>query len=374
MKALFRILTVILTVASLLPAADLQGNVSGTLKRAQSPYVAKGDLIVPADAQLIIEPGVVLLFDTTMVFRVEGTLKAVGSATRPIVFKSVRKNAKGAAWEGIRLTNLSSNATQLKFCRIENARRGISLFSVSPTISHCDVLNSAEDGILCDVSAAILRNNRIAGNGQNGIHAIAFKGLIADNEISTNGADGIYLEKSHCTVRNNTIRKNKDDGLFCLNSDGTVKNNLFVQNGDDGILLGNSSPVIFNNVISRCDFGLFGYKKSKPSVVNCTIAGNKYGLYARDTTQFQVENSILWNNEQTAFADSVSHISVRYSDVEGGFAGKGNFSRDPQFSDENFTQLSPQTPCNKGANPVPVYKQSGFPVGVVGARLKQQGK
>ncbi len=373
MKGLFSFLVVIFAIASL-SAADLQGNVSGTLKRAQSPYTVKGDLIVPAETQLTIEPGVVLLFDTTMVFRVEGTLKAVGSAARPIIFKSVRKNAKGAAWEGIRLTNRSSNETQLKFCRIENARRGISLFSVSPTISHCEIINSAEDGILCDVSFAVLKNNRIAGNGQNGIHAIAFKGSIVQNDISNNGADGIYLEKSHCAVLNNTIRKNKDDGLFCLNSSGEIKNNYFLQNGDDGILLGNSSPVIFNNVISRCDFGLFGYKKSKPVIVNCTIAGNKYGLYARDTTHLQVENSILWNNEQALFADSTSHISVRYSDVEGGLPGTGNFARNPQFSDENFTRLAPQSPCHSGANPTPVYKETGFPAGVVGARIQQTSK
>ncbi len=357
-------------LSTILSATDLQGNVSGELSKTRSPYHIKADVTVPPDARLKIEPGVVLLFDTTKVFRVEGVLIAVGTKAQPIVFKSSQKAPKGAAWEGIQFTNRSKNESQLQFCRIENARRGVSLFSVSPLIANCEILSSAEDGILCEVSYAKIQKNHIAKNGGNGIHARAFKGIISENDIAENELDGIYLERSDCQISANTLQKNKDDGLFCLNSVVKIKNNRFLQNGDDGILLGNSSTLIFNNVISRCDFGVFAYKNSRPLIVNCTLAGNKYGLYARDNSQMRVESSILWDNEEPVFVDSTSQVTIRYSDVEGGYQGKGNFDLNPQFTDENYSTLSPKTPCNKGGNPMPVYSEPVVPASIVGARIK----
>jgi len=370
MKAVLQLLLIFIIVHSA-RSAPLQGALSGTLKRSASPYHVTKDIIVRPGAKLTIEPGVVLLFDSTVVFRVEGQLQAAGSNKQPVVFKAFAKNAQGAAWEGIQLTNRGQDASQLKFCVIEQARRGLSVFSVSPVIADCQIRRCDQQGLLLRVSRARIVNNHITENGAEGVRAEAFKGLIRGNTITRNNKDGIYLEQSPCFVENNIIRANKDDGLFCFKSNAVIRNNRIEQNGDDAILVGQSAPLIFNNTLIRSDFGLFVYKNSLPKVVNCSIAGNKYGLYIRENASAHIDNSILWDNETPAFTDSTSSVTITYSDVENGFPGEGNYSAPPGFTGSDYSAVKAQSPCNGSGNPNPLYSEPpGGLQNKVGARLK----
>ena len=352
-------------------SASLQGTISGTLKRASTPYHVTGDIVIEPGKSLTIEPGVVLLFDSTTVFRVEGNLQAVGKKAQPVLFKPFIKNPHGAAWEGIQFTNRGLDASQLKNCIIERARRGVSVFSVSPSIENCQIRLCDQEGILLRVSRARITNNRITENRTDGIHAVAFKGLIKGNEIDKNNEDGVYLEKSPCTVEGNTIRANKDDGLFCIKSNAVIRNNRIEQNGDDAILIGQCAPVMFNNILVRSDFGLFVYRNSSAKVANCTISGNKYGIYVRDNANARIDNSIVWDNETPVFTDSTSSVKITFSDMEGGFPGEGNYSAHPGFSGTDYSTVKESSPCNSNKNPHPIYKEpdSGMQ-NKTGARLK----
>ncbi len=370
MKAVLKLLLVLL-FTQFSHATSLQGALSGTLSHAGSPYHVTKDIVVEPGSTLTIEAGVVLLFDSTTALRVEGTLRALGSKAQPIVLKPFAKNARGAAWEGIQFTNRGKDDSQLKYCVIEQARRGVSVFSVSPTIENCQIRLCDQEGFLLRVSRARIEGNQITGNRADGIRVISFKGLIRGNQIAQNGADGLYLEKSPCTVEDNTIRANKDDGVFCLQSNAVLKNNRIEQNGDDAVLVGQCAPLLFNNTLVRSDFGLFAYRNSWPKVVNCTMAGNKYGVYIRENASAAIDNSILWDNETTVFTDSTSSVKISYSDVEGGFAGDGNFSVQPGFTGNDYTAVKNDSPCNGNANPAPLYQpaDSGLQ-NKVGARLK----
>lgn len=63
------------------------GNVSGIWTADNSPYVLlEGDIIVPEDECLIIEPGVEVLIDDSLMILVEGCMQAVGAEGDSIRF------------------------------------------------------------------------------------------------------------------------------------------------------------------------------------------------------------------------------------------------------------------------------------------------
>lgn len=361
----------LLFLASAAFSTELKGPVSGNLSLKDSPFHVVGDIVVMPEAQLTIEPGVLLKFDSTVVFRIEGKLLAKGTAGRKIIFSAWKKNPQGAAWEGIQFTNRSSDESLLQYCRIEFARRGVSLFSVSPIITQCEIVNNSEDGIRCQVSRATISENLVKDNGGDGIFAKAMKGRIIGNEIIENAGDGVHLENSPCVVAENELRLNGDDGVFCGQSPALIRDNFIMQNKDDGILVDGASPKIANNVIARHQFGVFAYHDAAPVLANCTIADNIYGLYARSKTSFRMDNSIVWNNETSVFTDSLSAAEITFSNVEGGFAGSGNFSKDPKFVDLQSYQLKPGSPCIGHGNPDSISKYSNMGAQNIGANLKR---
>lgn len=351
-------------------STELKGVVSGSLALEDSPFYVVGDVVVPPDAHLTIEAGVILKFDSTVVFRVEGKLTAKGADGRKIVFTASKKNPQGAAWEGVQFTNRSNDQSSLEYCRIEFARRGVSLFSVSPTITQCEIVNNSEDGIRCQVCQSMISENIIKGNGGDGIFAKAMKGNILNNELSENNGDGVHLENSPCLVAENKLRLNGDDGVFCRQSSAIIRDNFIMQNKDDGVLIEGASPKIMNNVIARHQFGVFGYHDAAPVIANCTIADNIYGLYGRSKTSFRMDNSIVWNNETSVFVDSLSSAEITFSDVEGGYAGSGNFSKDPKFIDAKDYQLKPDSPCLGRSNPDALIIDEKTKSTNIGARFK----
>ena len=84
------------------------GDVSGTWTMDGSPYLIGGDITVPADQTLIIEPGVEVIFESWYKLTVNGTLLAEGTAGSPILFTGTHPTA---GWLGIRLVN-ASNASR----------------------------------------------------------------------------------------------------------------------------------------------------------------------------------------------------------------------------------------------------------------------
>ena len=88
-------------------AGTLQGDVSGnitintTWTITDSPYTLTGEgVTVTAGAILTIEPGVVVLGQTTSQLRVQGRLVTLGTPTQPITFTSTADSDKNQ-WEGL---------------------------------------------------------------------------------------------------------------------------------------------------------------------------------------------------------------------------------------------------------------------------------
>ncbi len=88
---------------------------------------------------------------------------------------------------------------------------------------------------------------------------------------------------------------------------------------------------VLENFIIRDSFlGLF-VVESSPTLRNLTVVRNKYGLEAYADAEPDVVNCIFWYNT----ADDLVGCGARFSCVQRGSEGLGNFSRDPLFADPN---------------------------------------
>ncbi|MBC8415330.1 MAG: right-handed parallel beta-helix repeat-containing protein [Candidatus Cloacimonetes bacterium] len=138
-------------------------------------------------------------------------------------------------------------------------------------------------------------------------------------------------------------------GLYCHNSSPTIKNVILNNNtsygnympSGGGISLSNSNCFIINTLIinntSLCSgAGLYCWNFSEPEIINCTFVNNSSassaGAIMCGALSYPViTNSILWNNNPDEIGGYINHVTVIYSDIEGGWTGEGNIDEDPLF-------------------------------------------
>ncbi len=195
------------------------GRVSGRWAKIQSPFHILGDVSLEAGDQLIIEPGVEVLFwgHHQMEIKRGAQLIASGSAEDTIRFRPVYPD-KG--WGGIHIFN-SGEDDVLSFCSIAGGKSdswggAIWIANSSPLIRNCRIsANNASygGGLYLWKSTPTIRNCIIAGNTAQqgaGLYAEWFSEpllvncTIADNRAQ-NGA-GIYASyHNHIRIKNSIL-------------------------------------------------------------------------------------------------------------------------------------------------------------------------
>lgn len=114
-----------------------------------------------------------------------------------------------------------------------------------------------------------------------------------------------------------------------------INDNTAVHGG--GIYCAGDSPLIINTILSNntADYGagMAIGAAADPVLVNCTVAGNTAthpggGLYTESNGR--IRNSIIWANSPDGIQGTAE---VTFSNVQGGYAGTGNLSQSPQFTD-----------------------------------------
>lgn len=167
---------------------------------------------------------------------INGTLKAIGTPDKQIVFTSDADDPVNGDWWMLRLVN-AGNDSVIKYAVVEFAQQGINLWNCSPTISHTVVRWNNWEGIYMEsYCKPLIECNLIYENGYNGIAMEQFNdAVIRYNTIMRSGTHGIHIDASTARVENNVLKENQASGLsvddngILLASNNTIKDN----NGPD---------------------------------------------------------------------------------------------------------------------------------------------
>ena len=294
------------------------GEVSGEWLKSGSPYLIEGEIYIPVDKTLDIEPGVVVKFNGHFKFIVYGCLLAEGSPGDSITFTT---DDKEAGWHGLRFLDTESNSqpqSEISYCIVENGKAygtcpdncggGIYIGHSDPNISNSTIRNNSAvsgiadwggggiyaeygnpqinnnliinnysghdgGGIYCGYNSPQIYHNRLVGNEAayrgGGIATFNFASPeILNNEIIDNQATsiggGIYQSGGNSLIQSNVITGNFSSdggGIACYLASPDIYNNLLANNEayqGAGLWNQGSSPNIFNNTIIQNSASYFG--------------------------------------------------------------------------------------------------------------------
>jgi len=236
-----------------------------------------GDIEVPENSQLVIEPGVKVMFvgPYGLTIGKNARLIAEGDENSPIEFTTLNKDM---GWGGLRF------------------------------------VDSADDDILshCSISFAKKSGGLVTGH----YHSHEYEG-----KDSCGGA--IYCYASSPTITNCKITNNigdKGGAIYCIESYPAISNTLIANNAS----LGNSP---------QCG-GICTEDSGAPEIKNCTIVNNlPGGIFTASGDGADMTNTIIWGNHVYQIQTGESVPVVTFCDVQGGYPGKGNIDADPCFFD-----------------------------------------
>lgn len=250
------------------------GEVVGTWSQAGSPYFIGGDIAVRENDELIIEPGVRVVFvgPYGMTIGENARLSALGNQNSPIEFTACNRDL---GWRGLRFINSGDD----------------------DILSYCLLTCSKKQGEV----------NTTPSQTQ------------ADEDTAVFGA-AIYCSFSSPTITSCHIANNESGAIHCAGSSARITNTIIANNS----LIG-----------GRTQWGgIFADGPGRLQIKNCTIVNNSPGgIFTVSPDGIEVMNTILWNNDRYQILTSGSSASVSFCDVQDGYPGQGNIDADPSFFD-----------------------------------------
>jgi hypothetical protein len=388
-------------------AIEVSGDQWGTWTKENSPYNVVGEIYVPGESTLVIEPGVLVNFQGHYKLIVDSlaTLRAIGTVSDSIYF-TTQDTATG--WHGIRFLHASNNS-QIGYCHLESGRAtgsseedrnggAIYCYNSIPTISHNTISNNfaswAGGGIYCYNHHGVIESNTICDNSTyssslgGGIYSSgdldAMGPQIKTNTICRNSANlgaGIFCYRS-TLIEGNIINNNSAGwpssgiGIYVEYVDVIIKDNTIMYNEcpvggayGGGIYVDKYGATITGNVICRNyaggeyeDGSIGGGVYGSPFVLrNNTIADNSArstdGIYLTNGTTSTISNSIVLGSIHASGAT----VTIEYSLIEGGWPGVGNIDGDPLFLNPQGGDysLSPRSPCIDAGDPTSDVPEGG---------------
>ncbi|MBD3218619.1 MAG: PKD domain-containing protein [candidate division Zixibacteria bacterium] len=349
-----------------------EGDIEGTWTTADAPYLIEGDLTIPANKTLTIEPGVDVLFQSWYKITINGYIQAQGTESMPIIFTTEDTTT---GWVGLRFIN-APDSSHLKYCILEFGQAtgadpldkggAVYISNSNPVIENCTIRKSEADdkggGIYMENASPRIDYSTVTEN------------LVGYTATSTGG--GIYCIDSNPVIRYSHISKNEvyvsggfspgrgtGGGIYLNNSDAVLEYNIISENVIDGS----------GNTGSYARGGAVYATSSDAQFIGNTITGNIAGLDVNGEEQGGIlyiasshpvmVNNILWDNspQDIYFSDSAIDASVvlAYCDLQGGQSAvvtgsggtlywqEGNINSDPLFVDiqeENY-HLSAGSPA-----------------------------
>ncbi|UCG47567.1 MAG: right-handed parallel beta-helix repeat-containing protein [Phycisphaerales bacterium] len=278
--------------------------------------------------------------------------------SRSTVTRCLLKRNRAAEGGAMRIRRGNANITASTFLHNEAPEVGggaVFLRNSDSVIKDCAFHKNATDADYSEGGGAIfslesspvvtgctfIDNYTIGGTGG----AILCKGggapTIAGCTFLTNeGAAVTCAHTGRPKIADSLFRSNLGHAiLFRRAGSPLLKGCVIIDNKADAIQTGSAtSPVITNCLIAGNDRGLC-CSYGDAEIVNCTIVANATGLAAANA-EIHIRNTILGDEpaQWAASGDGTilseeSVLSIEYSDVQGGFEGRGNIDLDPCFAD-----------------------------------------
>lgn len=221
-------------------------------------------------------------------------------------------------------------------------------------------------GVYCNNSTPLIMNCVFRNN-----HSVIF---IFPPE-SLDGGGGICCDSgANATIRNCSFFNNSawfgGNAIGCRESSPLIENCLF--SGNHGCQRGGAIYLNLSNTrILNCLFvgnssGEYGgaiackggWDYQTPEMLQCTLVGNssaRGGAVDLIGTIMTITNSIMWENSQSEITHTATGTAnVQYSDIKGGWIGKGNIDSDPLFLGSGNYHLAFGSPCiDSGTNDSP---------------------
>lgn len=313
-----------------------EGNINGKWSKQNSPYFIEGEIKIPRNKKLIIEPGVKIIFSGHYKLIVNGILEAKGTKQDSIYFFP---SDTAVGWHGIRFIEAEDFST-LEYCVLKYGKTSLieevkSLDTVDcPTGEDCGEWFDANGGaIVINKSNPLISHcfisNNLAGSNGGGINIKNHSNpKITDCEIAYNFAyhdgGGICCSESsnpiifNCKIRNN-YAGNMGGGLYvgyysnALIDGCNIKRNVAKSRGGGISYYTNAKPVVQNSIISGNSSKLGGgiyidefYNKFREQfdkidirITNVRIENNAAdyggGIWLRDT-QGELSGVTICNN------------------------------------------------------------------------------
>ena len=213
-------------------------------------------------------------------------------------------------------------------------------------------------GILVALCTPVIQNNIITGN-----HCIP-------GGVMSTGGGGMRIGDCYGRVYNNLISNNSaryGAGIVLNYSGGEYKNNVIYKNfGSEDF--GAGSGMWLNSNYSRPRI-----IENNTIIANTAVIGIP-GILGFSGVQALIRNNIVWGNksDNTALQVSGGSLTVRYCDVQGGFAGGGNINISPEFDSTNY-YLKISSPCmDKGDSSI-IYNDPSDPGNPDNAKWPSRG-
>ena len=381
------------------PANHVAGELLGDMTWSGA-YIIEDTMIVPADMVLKIEPGTTVLMKDAVKLVVYGQLLAEGTEAEPIRFT---RYGDGTSWKQIMFVEAADS--RFVHCIIEyadsdgehqdyyvpgprNYHEAVVALASHVDFENCIFRNLPDEGANAngDAIAIISDDQDHPGDATANIRGCDFLSigqsvhtrfsyvLVEDCYFTGKRGDNddvdLWGESTPAPLILNNLFLNPehDDMINPTRCSAVIIGNVIAGSDDHGVVLRDKcSPVLMNNLIVDCSNGGIAIENScEALLINNTIVNCGRGLRLFDLGRWDppyslnpgggtatVINCIIWNcpepvtltdSPNTQIEDRGSHITVKYSDIQGGRNaisvsgsrstvtwGQGNINTDPQF-------------------------------------------
>ncbi|MBI2645297.1 right-handed parallel beta-helix repeat-containing protein [Candidatus Uhrbacteria bacterium] len=229
---------------------------SGRMTLTHSVNVIRG-------VTLTIKPGTIVAFAANRDYKhpektglsISGTLKAIGTPEKQILFTSADPHPQNGDWSMIHLEGKTGSI--ISYVIIEFGQQGVNVWQSDITISHSIIRWNNWEGLYAEsYSTPLIEYNRVYQNGYNGMAMEQFnKAIVRNNIFEKNGTHGLHIDASEAIVENNILNENGAAGISLDDTSMvTAINNTMSKNTLSGFMCGegkNALTAIGNSIIPQ---------------------------------------------------------------------------------------------------------------------------